>query len=109
MNRFRPNIVVDGEGAFDEDFIDTMSIDGSDVVLRFAKPCDRCQITTQDHRTGERDAKWPGEPLDTMMTFRADPRVNGGLTFGMNATVVSGAGKRVSVGAHAQWEWRFDE
>lgn len=109
MNRFRPNLVVDGEGAFDEDFIETMSIDGGDVVLRFAKPCDRCRITTQDQRTGERDAQWPGEPLDTLMTFRADPRVNGGLTFGMNAMVVSGAGTAVSVGAPAEWAWRFDE
>jgi len=43
------------------------------------------------------------------MTFRADPRVNGGLTFGVNATIVSGAGTRVSVGAQTQWEWRFEE
>jgi uncharacterized protein YcbX len=109
MNRFRPNIVVDGEGAFEEDFIETMSIGGGEIVLRFAKPCDRCQITTLDHRTGERNPQWIGEPLDTLMTFRADPRVNGGLTFGMNATVVAGAGKRVAVGAPVQWELRFDE
>jgi len=109
MTRFRPNIVVDGEGAFDEDFIETMSIDGGDIVLRFAKPCDRCPVTTIDQRTGERNAQWPNEPLDTLMTFRADPRVNGGLTFGVNATIVSGAGTRVSVGAQTQWEWRFEE
>ncbi|RQH05668.1 MOSC domain-containing protein [Paraburkholderia dinghuensis] len=109
MTRFRPNIVVDGEEAFDEDFVETMSIDGTDVVLRFAKPCDRCQVTTIDQLTGERDAQWPAEPLDTLMTFRADPRVNGGLTFGVNATVVSGAGEQVAVGAPAEWEWRFDE
>jgi uncharacterized protein YcbX len=109
MTRFRPNIVVDGEGAFDEDFIETMSIDGGDVVLRFAKPCARCEITTIDQGTGERNAQWPTEPLDTMTAFRADARVNGGLTFGLNATVVSGAGKRVSVGAQTEWEWRFED
>jgi uncharacterized protein len=109
MTRFRPNIVVDGETAFEEDFIDTLSIDGTDIVLRFAKPCDRCPITTIDQQTGERDAQWPAEPLDTLATFRSDPRVNGGLTFGMNATVVSGVGKQVAVGAQAQWEVRFDE
>lgn len=109
MSRFRPNIVVDGEGGFDEDFIESLSIDGGDVVLRFAKPCARCQVTTIDQGTGERDAQWPAEPLDTLAAFRADPRVDGGLTFGQNATVVSGAGKRVTVGAQAQWEWRFDE
>ncbi|CAB3782797.1 putative protein YcbX [Paraburkholderia caffeinitolerans] len=109
MSRFRPNIVVDGSDAFDEDFIDTLSIDGSDIVLRFAKPCARCPITTIDQRTGERDAQWPAEPLDTLAVFRADPRVDGGLTFGQNAMVVAGAGERLAVGAQAQWEYRFEE
>ncbi|WP_322012556.1 MOSC domain-containing protein [Paraburkholderia sp. J12] len=108
MSRFRPNIVVDGEGAFDEDFIETMSIESGDVVLRFAKPCARCPITTIDQQTGERDAQWPTEPLDTMTGFRADPRVDGGLTFGQNAVVVAGQGRRVAVGAEVEWEWRFE-
>ncbi|WP_028223842.1 MOSC domain-containing protein [Paraburkholderia ferrariae] len=108
MSRFRPNIVVDGEGAFDEDFIETMSIESGAVVLRFAKPCARCPITTIDQQTGERDTQWPTEPLDTMVGFRADPRVDGGLTFGQNAVVVAGKGKRVAVGAEVEWEWRFE-
>jgi uncharacterized protein len=113
MSRFRPNIVVDGIDAFDEDFIDTLSITGEaggeEVVLRFAKPCARCPITTIDQLTGERDAQWPAEPLDTLAVFRADPRVDGGLTFGQNAMVVTGAGQRLVVGAQAQWEYRFEE
>ncbi|WP_322045773.1 MOSC domain-containing protein [Paraburkholderia sp. J67] len=112
MSRFRPNIVVDGGEAFDEDFIDTLSIEGEaghdDVVLRFVKPCSRCPITTIDQHTGERDAHWPDEPLDTLQTFRVDARVDGGLTFGQNATVLSGAGRRLAVGAQAQWEYRFE-
>ncbi|HKT98684.1 MAG TPA: MOSC N-terminal beta barrel domain-containing protein [Paraburkholderia sp.] len=113
MSRFRPNIVVDGGDAFDEDFIDTLSIageaDAKEVVLRFTKPCARCPITTIDQHTGERDAEWPAEPLDTLAVFRADPRVDGGLTFGQNAMVVAGAGERLAVGAQAQWEYRFEE
>lgn len=112
MSRFRPNIVVDGSDAFDEDFIDTLSIAGEtaaqDVVLRFTKPCARCPITTIDQHTGERDAQWPAEPLDTLAVFRADPRVDGGLTFGQNAMVVAGAGARLAVGAQAEWEYRFE-
>lgn len=113
MSRFRPNIVVGDAGeAFEEDFIDTLSIEGDagldDVVLRFVKPCARCPITTIDQQTGERDAQWPTEPLDTLQTFRVDARVDGGLTFGQNAIVVSGAGRRVAVGAQAQWEYRFE-
>ncbi|WP_322053414.1 MOSC domain-containing protein [Paraburkholderia bannensis] len=113
MSRFRPNIVVGDAGeAFDEDFIDTLSIEGDaghdDVVLRFVKPCARCPITTIDQQTGEHDAQWPTEPLDTLQTFRVDARVDGGLTFGQNAIVVSGAGRRLAVGAQAQWEYRFE-
>ncbi|WP_321855257.1 MOSC domain-containing protein [Paraburkholderia tropica] len=112
MSRFRPNIVVDGGEAFDEDFIDTLSIEDEDggeaVVLRFVKPCARCPLTTIDQLSGERDAQWPAEPLDTLQTFRADARVDGGLTFGQNATVLAGAGKRLAVGAQAQWEYRFE-
>ncbi|MCP3712032.1 MOSC N-terminal beta barrel domain-containing protein [Paraburkholderia sp. CNPSo 3274] len=114
MARFRPNIVVGDVGdAFEEDFIDTLAIEsatgGEEIVLRFVKPCARCPITTIDQQTGERDAQWPTEPLDTLAVFRADPRVDGGLTFGQNAMVVTGAGKRVAVGARAAWEYRFDE
>lgn len=117
MSRFRPNIVVDGGEAFDEDFIDTLSISSTkegeagahEVVLRFVKPCARCPITTIDQLTGEREAGWPAEPLDTLAVFRADPRVDGGLTFGQNAMVVAGAGERLAVGAQAQWEYRFED
>jgi uncharacterized protein len=114
MARFRPNIVVGDIGeAFEEDFIDTLAIDsttgGEQIVLRFVKPCARCPITTIDQQTGERDAQWPSEPLDTLQVFRADPRVDGGLTFGQNAMVVMGVGERIAVGAHAEWEYRFDE
>ncbi|WP_310633428.1 MOSC N-terminal beta barrel domain-containing protein [Paraburkholderia sp.] len=112
MSRFRPNIVVDGGEAFDEDFIDTLSIEGEsgaeEIVLRFVKPCARCPITTIDQLSGERDAQWPAEPLDTLQTFRVDARVDGGLTFGQNAMVVAGAGARLAVGAQAQWEYRFE-
>ena len=100
MNRFRPNVVLGGTDAFDEDFAGTLSIgpaDG-DVVLRIVKPCVRCPITTVDQSTGAPDPRWPHEPLDTLAGFRADPRVDGGVTFGQNAIVVTGAGRRLRVG-----------
>ncbi|MEX3824625.1 MOSC domain-containing protein, partial [Paraburkholderia sp. BR14262] len=106
-------VVGDIGDAFEEDFIDTLTIEsatgGDEVVLRFVKPCARCPITTIDQLSGERDAQWPTEPLDTLAVFRADPRVDGGLTFGQNAMVVTGAGKHVTVGARAEWEYRFDD
>jgi hypothetical protein len=36
---------------------------------------------------------------DTLMGYRADARVNGGLTFGMNAIIVSGIERTLKTGA----------
>jgi uncharacterized protein len=110
MDRFRPNIVLNGIDPFEEDFIDTLSLDDQDdLVFRLVKPCTRCPITTVDQVTGHPDPDWPHEPLDTLSGWRADPRVDGGLTFGQNAIVVSGAGLRLSVGMPVTYTLRFDD
>ena len=99
MNRFRPNIVLDGLPPYDEDHLDTIAI--GDVVLRCVKPCTRCQVTTTDQQT----AKVGVEPLRTLGEYRMDPRLEG-VTFAMNAIVIAGgtirSGDRVAV------EYRFD-
>ncbi len=46
MTRFRPNIVLQGLDAFEEDVIHTVQIGGA--VFEFVKPCSRCKITTID-------------------------------------------------------------
>lgn len=81
MERFRPNIVIDGADPWAEDFWATIGI--GDVVLDLVKPCDRCVVTTTDQATGERAGK---EPLASLARIRrsADERVNGVL-FGWNA------------------------
>lgn len=110
MDRFRPNIVLSGIDPFEEDFIDTLSVGAKDdPVFRLVKPCARCPITTVDQATGQRDPEWPHEPLDTLTGWRADPRVDGGLAFGQNAIVLSGAGLRVAVGDPAAYTLRFDD
>ena len=109
MDRFRPNVVLGGTDAFDEDFAGTLSIGaGAGVVLRVAKPCARCPITTVDQSSGTIDPRWPHEPLDTLATYRANPRVGGGLAFGQNAIVVDGAGQRLRVGDAVDLELDFD-
>jgi uncharacterized protein len=105
MSRFRPNIVLSGLDGFEEDFIDTITMDG--VTLRMSKPCARCPITTIDQTSGERDAQWPHEPLDTMAGWRANARVDGGLTFGQNAIVVDGQGGELRIGAEVDFELAF--
>ncbi|MBA3994021.1 MAG: hypothetical protein C0469_10890 [Cyanobacteria bacterium DS2.3.42] len=79
MNRFRPNIVIDGCEPFEEDEFKTLH-SGSGVTLSSAKPCARCVITTTDQTTAERGV----EPLRTLATFRASEH---GVLFGQNLLV----------------------
>ncbi len=65
MNRFRPNLVVNGSDAFAEDNWRTIRI--SDAVFRSTKPCERCVVTTVDQAKGEFAGK---EPLKTLASFR---------------------------------------
>lgn len=81
MNRFRPNLVVRGSEAFAEDGWGEMRI--GEAVLRNAKPCGRCQVTTTDQATGE--VKGP-EPLATLTSYRDSDEF--GTMFGMNLVTV---------------------
>jgi uncharacterized protein len=80
MNRFRPNIVVAGAAPYAEDgWGDLRFARGNDsAILRTAKPCGRCQVTTTDQATGE--VRGP-EPLATLATYRDS---SFGVKFGMN-------------------------
>ncbi len=100
MNRFRPNVVIEGLAAFDEDHIDTIAVGG--VTLRLVKPCTRCQVTTIAQDTAEVGV----EPLPTLGEFRMDPSVDG-VTFGVNAIVVAGGGETIAAGAPAAVSYRF--
>jgi uncharacterized protein YcbX len=64
MNRFRPNIVLEGLGPYGEDTISTLRI--GEVEIDLVRPCDRCVITTVDQDTGRRTR----EPLRTLATYR---------------------------------------
>ena len=100
MNRFRPNVVIEGVPAWDEDHIDTIGI-GSEVVLRLVKPCVRCEVTTIDQTTG---LSASDEPLDALARFRSSAQF-GGVTFGWNAVVVTPGS--LSIGDQARVTYRF--
>jgi uncharacterized protein YcbX len=100
MNRFRPNVVLAGLGAHDEDHVDTIAADG--VVLKLVKPCTRCAITTTDQETARRGI----EPLPTLADYRHDAGLDG-VTFGMNAVVLAGAGRELAAGMSATCTFRF--
>ena len=99
MNRFRPNVVIAGLPAWDEDHINTLSI--GEVVLKLAKPCVRCQVTTTDQLSG---AQLSDEPLNTLARFRNNPDF-AGVTFGWNAVVLKSG--RISVFDRVIAEYRF--
>ncbi|MEV0372085.1 MOSC N-terminal beta barrel domain-containing protein [Streptomyces sp. NPDC050636] len=75
MNRFRPNVVIDGTAPWAEDEWHSVRI--GEVVFEVAKPCGRCVVTTTDQRTAERGK----EPLRTLARHR---RFGDRLLFGQN-------------------------
>jgi uncharacterized protein YcbX/ferredoxin len=79
MEQFRPNIVVTGAQAWEEDTWKVIRI-GS-VIFDVAKPCSRCIFTTI---SPEKGLKHPsGEPLKTLQSFRT-AQDNGDVDFGQN-------------------------
>ena len=88
MDRFRPNIVLAGTGAFEEDAWKEFA--AGTARFRMAKPCGRCQVTTTDQATGEVTGP---EPLATLGAWR--PSEAFGARFGMNAVTLSEGDLRV--------------
>lgn len=106
MERFRPNLVLEGLEAHDEDRLGVIRIatDGGEVQLRPVKPCPRCPIPNVDPATGETN------PLvtDTLQGYRRNDIVDGAVTFGMNLIIVAGEGETLRVGQPATADYRFD-
>lgn len=113
IDRFRPNVVLSGLDAYEEDFVETLSVDGeadaAPVQLQLVKPCSRCPMPTIDQETGAPDPHWPNEPTDTMSVYRANPQRDGAITFGNNALVARGAGVWLRVGQVVEAELGFGD
>ena len=106
IERFRPNIVLAGLQAHDEDRLHELRIATAEgeVVLRLVKPCPRCPIPNVDPASGQSSP----EVLQTLSAYRAYARLDGALAFGMNAVIVQGAGHPLCVGDAVRADWRFD-
>jgi uncharacterized protein YcbX len=100
MNRFRPNVVLSGVDAYDEDHMDV--IRAGSIALKLVKRCTRCQITTTDQRT----AVVGSEPLSTLAGYRMNAEL-GGVTFGMNALVAEGVGFELNRGDRVSCAFKF--
>jgi uncharacterized protein YcbX len=106
MERFRPNLVLEGVEAFDEDRLDVLDIDagGGPARLKLVKPCARCPIPNVDPVSAEVGP----EVLATLSAYRANPVLDGAVTFGMNCVIVQGAGATLRVGDAVAGDWKFD-
>lgn len=93
VNRFRPNIVVSGwPEPYTEDLARSMRIGSSARVAHSARSI-RCAVPTVDQATGRKDGH---EPTKTLSTYRREPQMGGGVSFGAKCAVVTPA--RVTVG-----------
>jgi uncharacterized protein YcbX len=92
MNRFRPNIVFTGGVPFQEDEMESFTING--IWFAAVKPCDRCLITTIDQETAAKGK----DPLKTLAAYRTQ---NNKVMFGQNL-LFDGRG-RISVGDELIW------
>jgi len=100
IDRFRPNIVIDGVDAFEEDYAREARI--GDAVIELVKPCVRCTVPSVDPAHGEQGT----EPGGTLAVYRNDARA-GGVTFGVNGIVARGAGSELRVGNEVELTLRF--
>jgi uncharacterized protein len=96
LQRFRPNIVLTGMQAHDEDRVNTLYIttETGSVELALVKPCPRCPVPNINPLTGVSSP----EVNDTLQAYRQDARVEGAVTFGMNAVTRTGFEQMLCVG-----------
>ncbi|RSS56728.1 MOSC domain-containing protein [Streptomyces sp. WAC01280] len=75
MNRFRPNLVIEGTDPWAEDGWTRLAV--GEVTFRVARPCGRCVVTTTNQLTAERGK----EPLRSLALHR---KRDGRVIFGQN-------------------------
>ena len=105
MERFRPNLVLDGLAPHAEDHLDEIAFetDAGPVRLRLVKPCGRCSIPDVDPATGE-----PGSAVGAVLAeYRADPRIDGQSSFGMNAVILEGIDRVLRAGMAGRATYAF--
>jgi uncharacterized protein YcbX len=105
LARFRPNLVLAGIEAHEEDQIDEIVFAAGDgpVRVRIVKPCTRCSIPDVDPVSAS-----TGHAVgDVLAQYRADRRLGGALTFAMNAVIVEGIGRTLTAGMRGKASYAF--
>ena len=95
MERFRPNIVLSGIEAHDEDRVAMFDVAADQPVrLQPVKPCGRCPIPDIDPATAAIDPAIG----DTLRSYRKNELLNGAPSFGMNLVIAGGIDQTLKVG-----------
>ncbi|MFP6808017.1 MAG: MOSC N-terminal beta barrel domain-containing protein [Pseudomonadales bacterium] len=76
VERFRPNIVVGGYSAYEED--DVSGLENGELQFTHVTACERCTIINTHHENGQMMGKYP---LNTLSKYR---RFEGGYDSGIN-------------------------
>ena len=111
MSRFRPNIVLASApdshrlAPHDEDRMDVLHVSTAQGVaqLKAVKPCPRCPIPNIDPLS----AISSPEVTDMLQGYRADARLNGAISFGMNLIPLTGIEQQLALGQGVGASYRF--
>jgi uncharacterized protein YcbX len=105
IERFRPNIVLSGIEAHDEDRLVVLRIatPAGEVQLKAVKPCARCPIPDVDPATAQVETA----VTDTLQAYRRNDALGGAVSFGMNGIVLEGFERTLRVGQDVQADWQF--
>jgi uncharacterized protein YcbX len=104
VERFRPNIVLSGMQAHDEDRVGMFELAGEPPVrLQPVKPCKRCPIPDIDPATGQ------SEPVVSaaLQRYRSNGRLGGAVSFGMNLIIAQGVDQTLKVGQAVAADYQF--
>lgn len=106
IERFRPNVVLSGLQPHDEDLLGVICVDaaGEKVLLKPVKPCPRCPIPNVDPLT----ARISPDVGDILQSYRQDARLNGAVTFGMNAIILRGVGVTLRLAQTVSADFDFE-
>ena len=104
IERFRPNIVLSGLQAHDEDRVGMFEVAAAaPVQLKPVKPCARCPIPDIDPATGDLEPAVGA----TLRSYRSDDRLKGAISFGMNLVLVQGVDQVLKVGQAVTADYQF--
>jgi uncharacterized protein YcbX len=96
MERFRPNIVVEGLGPFKEHDYRRLHCSGGNYTLQLHDHCERCIVITNDPESGVMHPH--KEPYPTLARLNPNPDNKIAPVFGVNASLSDGENICIGVG-----------